>query len=179
MTDLQARLAQAIRIVPDFPKPGISFKDITPVFFDPVLVRDCAATMAAPFKAAGVDKVIGIESRGFLLGPLVAQELNCGFVLIRKKGKLPGNTHEVSYDLEYGSATIEAHEDALHDGDRVLIHDDLLATGGTAAAAAQLCRNKGARVEGFLFLVELAFLGGRAKLEGLGGPALSLLTYRD
>lgn len=179
MTDLQARLDQAIRIVPDFPKPGISFKDITPVFFNPDLVRECASALADPFKAASVDAVIGIESRGFLLGPIIALMLNCRFVLIRKKGKLPGNTHEVSYDLEYGSATIEAHADSLSEYDKVLIHDDLLATGGTAAAAAKLCQMKGAKVEGFIFLAELEFLGGRNKLEGLGGPALSLISYQD
>jgi adenine phosphoribosyltransferase len=178
-TDLTARLAETIRIVADFPKPGISFKDITPVFFDPQLVRACASALADPFRSAGIAKVIGIESRGFLLGPLVAQELDCGFVLIRKKGKLPGQTHEVSYDLEYGSATIEAHHDALHPGDRVLIHDDLLATGGTAEAAARLCTQNGATVLGFLFLVELESLQGRQRLEPLGASILSLISYRD
>lgn len=178
-TNLAARLAETIRIVPDFPKPGISFKDITPVFFDPQLVRACASALADPFRSAGITKVIGIESRGFLLGPLVAQELDCGFVLIRKKGKLPGQTHEVSYDLEYGSATIEAHHDALHPGDRVLIHDDLLATGGTAEAAARLCTQNEATVAGFLFLVELEGLLGRQRLEPLGAALLSLISYRD
>ncbi len=176
---LTEQLARTIRIIPDFPKPGISFKDITPVFFDPHLVRACAAALAAPFRSRGIHKVIGIESRGFLLGPLVAQELSCGFVLIRKKGKLPGQTHEVSYDLEYGSATIEAHHDALQPGDRVLIHDDLLATGGTAQAAARLCTQNGAVVSGFLFLVELESLAGRQRLEPIGCPVLSLISYRD
>lgn len=178
-TDLAQQLAAVIRIVPDFPKPGISFKDITPIFFDPQLVRACARALAAPFRDQRIDKILGIESRGFLLGPLIAQELDCGFVLVRKKGKLPGQTHEVSYDLEYGSATIEAHHDALHAGDRILIHDDLLATGGTAEAAARLGTHNGAQLCGFLFLVELESLGGRHRLEAFGQPVLSLISYRD
>lgn len=170
-------LSAAIRTVEDFPKPGISFKDITPIFLNPELVRRCAQALADPYRGKGITKVFGIESRGFLLGTLLAQELNAGFVIVRKKGKLPAHTLEVTYDLEYGSATIEVHRDAITPADNVLIHDDLLATGGTAAAAAHLVRMQGATVAGFSFIVELAFLPGRTALGSYGGQVQSLVSY--
>jgi adenine phosphoribosyltransferase len=172
---LAQRLTDVIRIIPDFPKAGISFKDITPIFHDPILVRDCAQALAEPFRAVGINKVIGIESRGFLLGPMIAQELSCAFVMVRKKGKLPADTYAVSYELEYGNATIEVHRDAIEPGDRVIIHDDLLATGGTAAAAAQLCRQTDAEVAGFAFIVALTFLGGADKLNPFSAHQVSLV----
>lgn len=177
MTELQSRINAAIRIIPDFPKPGISFKDITPLLLDHVLVRDMAQAMAEPFRGQGITLVAGIESRGFLLGPMIAQELGCGFVIVRKKGKLPGHTAEVSYDLEYGSATIEVHKDHIGPTDKVLIHDDLLATGGTAAAAAQLALQEGAHIAGFVFMIELAFLMGMEKLSSLSPRTVSLISY--
>jgi adenine phosphoribosyltransferase len=177
MTPIAQRLDAAIREIPDFPKPGILFKDITPVLLDPVLVHDAAQALADPFRGAGITLVAGIESRGFLLGPLLAQALGCGFVIVRKKGKLPGQTSEVSYDLEYGSATIEVHKGHLGPGHKVLVHDDLLATGGTAAAAAELARMEGAAVGGFTFMVALSFLKGLQKLEPLQAPVVSLVTY--
>lgn len=177
MPDLRAQLRAAIREVPDFPKPGIRFKDITPLLLDPALVSAAAAELAAPFAQAGITRVVGIESRGFLWGPLIAQQLRCGFVIVRKQGKLPPSTHAVSYDLEYGSATLEIHQTALGPADRVLIHDDLLATGGTAAAAAQLAQRIGAQVAGFAFVIELAFLRGRAALQPAGGRVHALLDY--
>jgi len=152
-----------IRTVPDFPKPGIQFKDISPLLKDPDGVKQCLHAMM-PDPDTKVDIVVGIESRGFILGPLMAQSLNCGFVPIRKKGKLPHLTLEASYDLEYGSATIEIHRDAIQPGDRVLLHDDVLATGGTAAACGRLLESAGASVVGTSFLVEIKPLGGRERL---------------
>ena len=179
MLPFQERLLQTIRVVPDFPKPGISFKDITPVLLDPVLVRDCVIEMANPLRNQGITKIIGIESRGFLLGPMLAQELNCGFAIVRKKGKLPSETAEISYELEYGSATIEIHRDAMGAGDKVFIHDDLLATGGTAAAAAKLAQLLGAEVVGFGFLIGLGFLGGKQKLAEFSAPVYELLGFES
>lgn len=170
------RLRAAIREVPDFPQPGINFKDITPLLLDPVLMRETAAALAQPFRSQGITRVLGIESRGFLLGPMIAQELGCGFVIVRKAGKLPPETTEVRYDLEYGSATLEIHKEAFCPTDRVLIHDDLLATGGTAAAAAKLTQSLGAQVAGFCFLVDLAFLPGRGNLQAIA-PVEALVEY--
>lgn len=174
---LPDRLKAAIRDVPDFPKQGILFKDITPVFLAPSLVRQLVDTLAEPFQRQGITRVVGIESRGFLLGPMIAQALDAGFVLVRKAGKLPPETEAVSYDLEYGSATIEMPVNALRPGDRVLIHDDLLATGGTAAAAAELAQVRGAEIAGFNFLVELTFLNGRARLQPLAPQVVSVVGY--
>ncbi len=153
-----------IRTVPDFPKPGIQFKDITPLLKDPDGVKQCLHAMM-PDPDTKVDIVVGIESRGFILGPLMAQSLNCGFVPIRKKGKLPHQTLEASYDLEYGSASIEIHRDAIQPGDRVLLHDDVLATGGTAAAAIKLIEALGGRVVCCSFIIELIELKARLLIE--------------
>jgi len=157
---------KAIRDIPDFPKPGIIFKDITPVLKNPALFGEVVAALTRQVEALRVDKVAVIESRGFLLGAPVAYELGLGLVPIRKKGKLPYQTIEESYHLEYGTATLEVHEDAFEKGERVVILDDLLATGGTALASAKLVERLGATVAGILFLVELSFLEGRKQLAG-------------
>ncbi len=158
-------LRDAIRSVPDFPKPGILFRDITPVLADPGLLRLAVQELARPFEGLGVQKVVGMESRGFILGTPVALELGAGFVPVRKPGKLPAATRAASYELEYGTDTLEIHEDAIADGERVLVVDDLLATGGTAKATIDLVRQLGGDLVGVAFMVELAGLGGRSKLE--------------
>jgi len=156
---------QAIRDVPDFPKPGISFKDITPLLLDPGRFRRALELMAAPFGGSEVRRVVSIESRGFLLGAPIALLLDAGLVPIRKPGKLPGARGRVEYALEYGTDALEMHRDAVGQGDRVLIVDDVLATGGTAEAAAKLVRAHGAQVMGYTFLIELDFLKGRERLR--------------
>jgi adenine phosphoribosyltransferase len=162
LTDL---ITSRLRDIPDFPKPGVVFKDITPLLADGVafgaVVRDIADR-----RRGTIDLVVGIEARGFIFGAAVAHELGIGFVPVRKAGKLPGRTHSVSYDLEYGSASIEIHEDSFVGGERVLLVDDVLATGGTAAAAWDLLEAASAQVVGFEALVELDFLHGREQLVG-------------
>jgi len=153
-----------IRDIPDFPKPGILFKDLTPLLRDPVALNVAIQALAEPFRDAGVTAVAGMEARGFIFGTLVAAALGVGFVPLRKPGKLPAATHSVAYDLEYGSATLEIHQDALDARDRVLLVDDLMATGGTAAASLALVRLTGAAVLGCAFVIELDFLNGRAAL---------------
>lgn len=164
----------AIRDVPDFPKPGILFKDITPVLADARLFADVVHWVGGQYAGVAVDAIVGMESRGFIFGAAVAPVLHAGFVPARKPGKLPAATVGVSYDLEYGSATLEVHEDALKPGDKVVIVDDLLATGGTARATVQLVRKLGAEVIGCCFLVELGFLKGRDVLDV---PVVSLVSY--
>jgi adenine phosphoribosyltransferase len=156
---------QAIRDVPDFPKPGIMFKDITPLLLDPARFRRAVELMAAPFGGSKVRRVVSIESRGFLLGAPIALLLEAGLVPIRKPGKLPAARGRVEYALEYGTDALEMHRDAVSPGDRVLVVDDVLATGGTAEAAAKLVRAHGAQVVGFTFLIELDFLKGRERLR--------------
>jgi adenine phosphoribosyltransferase len=153
-----------IRHIPDFPKPGILFKDLTPLMRDPQALRATTDALAAPFRAQQVTAVVGMEARGFIFGTLVAMALGVGFVPLRKPGKLPAATHAVSYDLEYGSATLGMHQDALGAHDRVLLVDDLMATGGTAAASLELVRRTRATVVGCAFVIELDFLQGRAAL---------------
>ena len=165
---------QAIRDVPDFPKPGIMFKDITPLLLDPVRFRRAVELMAAPFTGSKVRRVVSIESRGFLLGAPIALLLEAGLVPIRKPGKLPAARGRVEYALEYGTDALEMHRDAVGQGDRVLIVDDVLATGGTAEAAAKLVRAHGAEVVGFTFLIELDFLKGR---ERLGAERVEALLH--
>ncbi len=160
-------LYRAVRDVPDFPKPGIVFKDITPVLLDPGLLGQAIERMAAGYRGTGVTRIVAIESRGFLLAPPIALALGAGLVPIRKPGKLPAKAHRVDYELEYGTDALEMHHDALGPQDRVLIVDDVLATGGTAAAAARLVQASGARLVGLTFLIELEFLGGRTRLDGL------------
>lgn len=155
----------AIRDVPDFPKPGILFKDITPVLHDPALFKQVVDVLTERVRSVKADKIAAIESRGFLFGAPVAFALGISLVPIRKKGKLPYRTIEESYSLEYGTATLEVHEDAIEKGDRVVVIDDLLATGGTAEATAKLVEKLGGKVVEFQFLVELAFLEGRKRLS--------------
>ena len=163
-------LASLVRDVPDYPRPGIVFKDLTPLLADAAGFKQAVDELAAGH--GDVDKVVGIEARGFLLAAPVAYLLNAGVIPLRKAGKLPGPVHERSYDLEYGSNSLEVHRDAFAPGDRVLILDDVLATGGTAAAAVHLVERCGATVAGVGVLLELAFLNGRAALEGVDVRAL-------
>jgi adenine phosphoribosyltransferase len=165
-----AMLLERIRDVPDYPQPGIVFKDITPLLADGPAFAAMVRALADGY--AGVTKVAGIEARGFILAAPVAYVLGAGFVPIRKQGKLPSETHAQSYELEYGEATLEVHIDAFGPGDRVLIVDDVLATGGTAAATAELVRRTGATVAGIAVLLEIGFLTGRAKLSDLDTHAL-------
>src|SRR5438045_5429373 len=165
----------AIRNVPDFPKAGIQFKDITPVLADPRLFSGSIDLLIDGFKPGSVDAVVGIDARGFIFAAAAAVKLGAGFVPVRKKGKLPYQTHEQEYELEYGTATVAVHVDALKPGSRVLLIDDLLATGGTAAAAAALVQRLGGRILEISFLIELSFLGGRQKLAGY--PVQSLVVY--
>lgn len=155
-----------IRDVPNFPKPGVTFKDITPLLLDAALFRKAVELMTAPFQQLGASRVISIESRGFLLGAPIALALGAGLVPIRKPGKLPAERDRVEYALEYGADALEMHRDAVGPADRVLIVDDVLATGGTADGAARLVRGQRAALLGFTFLIELDFLNGRKKLQG-------------
>jgi len=168
-------LDQHIRDIPDFPKPGIIFKDITPLLQNHDAFSRVIADFVERYKGVRIDVVVGVESRGFLFGPPISLAMGSAFVPIRKKGKLPYKTVDKSYDLEYGSATIEMHTDAIKPGQRVLIIDDLLATGGTAAAACELIKEQGGEVVECAFLVELSFLNGRSKLDGI--PVFSLISY--
>lgn len=172
---LEARLRGAIRDVPDFPKPGILFKDITPVLADAILFRETTDAMARIFNERQVSHVVAIESRGFLLGGPVAQRLGAGLVLARKRGKLPRPTLQQEYSLEYGTDALEIHADALSAGSRAIIVDDVLATGGTAAAVAALVRAAGAELVGFSFLIVLGFLAGRPRL--VDGDVSALIEY--
>ncbi|GAA1766770.1 adenine phosphoribosyltransferase [Nonomuraea bangladeshensis] len=170
MSELSTMILDRIRDVPDYPQPGVMFKDITPLLGDPVAMAAVVDGLAGLYE---VDKIVGIEARGFILAAPVAYRAAAGFVPVRKKGKLPAATLEESYDLEYGSATIEVHRDAFTSGDRVLIVDDVLATGGTAQAAVELVRRAGGTVVGIAVLMELAFLQGRERLDGI--PVHSLV----
>ncbi len=168
-------LRSRIRDVPDFPQPGIVFKDITPLLGDPETLRLACERMADPFRGQGVDLVLGVESRGFIFGPPVALALGTGFTIARKRGKLPWKTVEASYELEYGAEHIEMHSDSIRKGQRVLLVDDVIATGGTATATARLAASMGAEVVGGSFLLELAALDGRKALDPL--PVHVVLTY--
>jgi len=165
-------LKRTIRDVNNFPKPGIVFKDVTPVLLDVELFGQAVKAMAQPYRDARITRVVSIESRGFLFGAPMALELGAGLVPIRKPGKLPATTQRVEYALEYGTDALEMHHDAVQPGDRVLVVDDVLATGGTANAAAQLVGGTGAAVAGFSFLIELEFLKGRQRLQGRRVEAL-------
>lgn len=170
------RLRSTIRDVSDFPKPGILFKDITPVLADPDLLSSAIDGMVEFLGGQKVDKVIGIDARGFIFGALIAQRLKAGFVPVRKKGKLPYETRGVDYALEYGTNSVEIHVDAISAGEKVVLADDLLATGGTAAAALELIKESGAELLGSVFFIELDFLKGREKLES-AGPVHALITF--
>ena len=170
-----AAIQNAIRNIPDFPKPGIQFKDITPVLADPKLFAASIDLLTAGFKPGEVDIVIGIDARGFIFAGAAAVKWGAGFVPIRKKGKLPFDTHEEDYELEYGSNVLAIHTDAIQPGSRVVLVDDLLATGGTAGAAASLIRKIGGQLLEVSFLIELSFLNGREKLPGV--PVRSIVRY--
>jgi len=174
---IEDQIKAAIRDVPGFPKEGIVFKDITPIMMNPELSEAIIEHLVSIYKDKGLDKVAGIESRGFLFGYPLAIRLGLPFVLIRKKGKLPYEKISFDYSLEYGNATIEMHTDAIQKGDRVLIHDDLLATGGSASAAAELVKLCGGEVAAFNFLVSLDFLGGEEKLKGYTENIVNLVRY--
>lgn len=160
-------LKEFIRDVPDFPKKGIIFKDITPLLGNAQALASAIAAMTRPFEGKGVEVVAAIESRGFIFGSLVAQRLGAGFAPIRKLGKLPYKTIRASYELEYGTDTVEIHSDAVRSGQKVLLVDDLLATGGTMSAACQLIKKLGGQIVGAAFMIELSFLPGRQKLDGM------------
>jgi adenine phosphoribosyltransferase len=164
-TTLERRILDALRPIRDYPKPGIVFQDITPVLADPALLHDVVAAMAQPFAGSGVTHVVGIEARGFILGGAVATTLGAGFVPVRKPGKLPWERVKEEYALEYGTDALECHSDGLAPGRRVLVVDDVLATGGTAEAAGRLARKLGAEVVGWSFLLEISFLKGRKRLD--------------
>ena len=174
-SEMVKRLQSAVRDVPDFPKKGIMFKDITPVLSDPELFRASIDLFLERCRGKEVDKIVGIDARGFLFGSAVAYELGLGFVPIRKRGKLPYRTDTAKYSLEYGEAEMEMHTDAVTKGERVVLVDDLLATGGTSAAAAALIRNAGAYLVEAQFLIELEFLEGRKRLEPT--PVMAFLKY--
>jgi adenine phosphoribosyltransferase len=171
MTDFRA----FVRDVPDFPKPGILFRDITPLLASPDAFLAAVRAMARPFHGEKVEKVLGIEARGFMFGAALARELGAGFVPARKPGKLPRRTQRVAYGLEYGSDSLEVHADAFTPGEPVLVADDLLATGGTASAAAELVERVGGRVVGITFFIELEALGGRSRLPGRRAHAVLVL----
>lgn len=170
-------LKESIRSIKDFPKTGIMFRDITTLLQDPVTLNKAADLLYEKVKGLGITKVVGIESRGFIFGGILASRLNAGFVLIRKPGKLPFEKYSESYTLEYGTDSIEMHVDAIKPGDKVLLHDDLLATGGTAAAAIKLIEKAGGEVVTVQFLIELTFIPGREKLTGYNVD--TLISYDD
>lgn len=174
---IESKIKSTVRDVNDFPKRGIVFKDITPILKDPALCGEIINALVEQLKGIDIDVVAGIESRGFLFGPSLAQLLGVPFVPIRKLGKLPYRTVQQSYDLEYGSATIEIHEDALIAGQKVLIHDDLLATGGTVVAASKLVMQLGAEVAGYSFLIALDFLNGKDRIGSYSSKVFALASY--
>jgi adenine phosphoribosyltransferase len=166
-----------IRTIPDFPAPGILFRDVTTLFGDARGFRMAVDQLLNPWSGTRIDRVAGLEARGFILGGAVAHQLSAGFVPIRKKGKLPGKTIAQAYNLEYGAAVMEIHDDAIQPGERVLLVDDLLATGGTAQAGIQLIEKLGGQVVGCAFVIDLPDLGGRARLEGMGQTVHALCDF--
>jgi adenine phosphoribosyltransferase len=168
-------LEQYIRNIVDFPKPGIQFKDITPLLASPEATKACLQSLLNNLKDKNITKVVGIESRGFFFATLLAQELNAGFIPVRKPNKLPFDTLSATYELEYGSDTLEIHTDAIQKGDRVLIHDDVLATGGTAKAVCELVEQLGGKIIQMNFIMELSFLNGREKIKGQ--DVFAAITY--
>ncbi|NBR12476.1 MAG: adenine phosphoribosyltransferase [Alphaproteobacteria bacterium] len=170
-------LRDAIRTIPDYPKPGILFRDITTLLGNARAFRRAVDELVQPFAGGKVDQVAGIEARGFILGGAVAHQLSSGFIPIRKKGKLPHDKVSIAYSLEYGVDEMEVHKDAITPGQSVILIDDLIATGGTAVAAAKLLQGLGAHVEAACFVIDLPDLGGRAKLEALGVPVRTLIAF--
>jgi adenine phosphoribosyltransferase len=177
MQMISERLDKAIREVPNFPKEGINFKDITPLLMDAQLTNDIIDTFINQLNGMKLDAIVGIESRGFLFGFLLANKMGVPFIPIRKVGKLPGETLKYKYDLEYGSAEVEVHKSDIKTGWNVLVHDDLLATGGTACAAAELIQRLDAKVAGFAFVISLDFLNGKEKLKQYSDHIISLKDY--
>lgn len=176
-TTLEDTLRGAIRTIPDYPKPGILFRDITTLLGDARAFRRAVDELVHPYAGTKVDKVAGIEARGFILGGAIAHQLSSGFIPIRKKGKLPHDTVRIAYSLEYGIDEMEMHRDAVKPGERVILVDDLIATGGTAEGAAKLLRQMGADIVAACFVIDLPDLGGRARLEALGVPVRTLVAY--
>lgn len=174
---LEDRIKNTVRNVPDFPKPGINFKDISTILENPGLSKDILEEFRVQLEAKNIDAIVGVESRGFIFGMPLALALNVPFVLIRKKGKLPYKTIEYSYNLEYGTATVEMHIDSIKKDWNVFIHDDLLATGGTAKAAAELVQLQGGKVAGFGFLINLSFLDGEDNLKKYSENIINLVNY--
>jgi adenine phosphoribosyltransferase len=177
MSGTWQHLKSLIRTIPDYPKPGIQFRDVTTLFKDPAGMRGVVDALVARYREAGLQKVVGIEARGFILGAPLAHQLGVGFVPARKKGKLPAATYAQEYALEYGTDRLELHVDALSPGERVLVVDDLLATGGTAGAALALVARCGAQVHGCAFVVDLPELGGRKRLEAQGVEVFTLVDF--
>lgn len=177
MEELEDKVKSVIRDIPDFPKEGIVFKDITTLLAEPVVSSEVLEALKVHAVEIGAEIIIGIDSRGFLYGNSIAVELGLPFVPIRKKGKLPGDTIEAAYELEYGEAILEIHKDAIKAGQKVLIHDDLLATGGTALAAAKLVEELGGEVAGVSFVINLSFLPGASKIEEITDNLFSIATY--
>lgn len=177
MSSIENQIKDTIRDIPDFPKPGIIFKDITPLLSNVAVSKLITETLTSFWRDKEIDVIVGIESRGFMWGHSLAQAMEIPFVPIRKKGKLPAASHSFKYDLEYGSAEIEIHQDAIRKGQNVLIHDDLLATGGTAVGAAELVSICGGQTAGFSFIVELGFLNGREKLDAYATEIQALANY--
>jgi adenine phosphoribosyltransferase len=175
--DLQDRVRSSVRDIPDFPKPGILFKDITPILTDAQLCKDITEAVYNQFRSQKIDGIVGVESRGFLFGMLLAQKFNIPFIPIRKKGKLPYKTINFEYELEYGMATVEMHADAISENSNILIHDDLLATGGTAAAAGALVTMQQANIAGFAFIIGLDFLNGKQILKKYTDNIFTLINY--
>lgn len=174
---MEMDLKKLIRTIPDYPKPGILFRDITTLLEDAEGFRQTIQDLVRPLASLEITRIAGIEARGFILGGAVAHELSVGFIAVRKKGKLPGETHGVEYELEYGTDEMEVHVDSIGRGDRVLLVDDLIATGGSACAAVELARLSGGEVVGASFVIDLPDLGGRKRLEAMGVPVRSLMEF--
>ncbi|MEO0497655.1 MAG: adenine phosphoribosyltransferase [Pseudomonadota bacterium] len=176
-SSLEQELISSIRNIPDYPKPGIMFRDITTLFGQPKAFRRAIDELVHPYAGTNVSQVVGIEARGFIMGGAMAHQLSTGFVPIRKKGKLPHETVSIAYSLEYGVDEMEMHKDALQPGDKVIVVDDLIATGGTATAACQLLQELGADIVAACFIIDLPDLGGRTKLEEMGVPVRTLIEF--
>ena len=174
---IKVKLDKVIRTIPDFPKDGVSFKDITPLLLDSSLTNDIIDEFIIRLEGVDIDAIVGVESRGFLFGFLLANKMEIPFIPIRKVGKLPGETLQYKYDLEYGSAEVEIHKNDVQKGWNILIHDDLLATGGTASAAAELVLQLGCKVSAFTFVVNLDFLNGKKEIEEYTNNIISLIDY--
>lgn len=177
MMSIEQDLRQAIRTIPDYPKPGIMFRDISTLLGDPRAFRRAIDELVQPWAGTKIDKIAGIEARGFILGGAVAHQLSAGFVPIRKKGKLPYKTMRMAYSLEYGVDEMEIHIDAIAKGERIILVDDLIATGGTAEAAVKLLQNMGADIVAACFVIDLPELGGAKKIESLGVPVRTLVSF--